>query len=448
MRIPFAISLLSAVPCLTAQWVAVSPTTTVGSRSGHAMAADLLGNTILFGGSATIAPLAQTWRYDGTTWTQLAPTTSPTGRINADMVYDATRGVFVLFGGWTSSLSVGTASNQTWEFDGAQWTQIAPTTSPGGLWKHAMAYDLVRGRVVCYGGSGNGFPIALANTWEYDGATWTQIATATNPGPLERAAMCFHAGIGKVVLFSGINPQTGGNDTTWLYDGTNWTAAPVTGPRPAVRTGARMVYDFARGVCVLTGGMNPTNGAPFSDTWHFDGTAWALTPASTTPGRDFGLVYDAARGLVVRHGGIAGSTVNGVTEEYGARSTAIGTGCPGSNGTPLLAASAPPHLGQPWSLVLASTNPAVPFAVFVLGLSSLGGLPLDGPGMPGCFGYASPDLLTIAPATAGVAGLAVPVPGDLALMGASLFAQGLSLDPLVNAAGLVASNGLDGLLGN
>lgn len=90
----------------------------------------------------------------------------------------------------------------------------------------------------------------------------------------------------------------------------------------------------------------------------------------------------------------------------------------------------------------------MPFAVFVLGLSSLGGLPLDGLGMPGCFGYASPDLLTIASKTADLAGLAVPVPGDLALMGVSLFAQGLSLDPLVNAAGLVASHGLGGLLGN
>ncbi len=433
---------------LPAQWVAATPPTTVGNRAGHCMAGDLAGNALLFGGAATFSPLAQTWTYDGATWTQLAPTTTPTGRTMADMVYDISRNVYVLYGGWTTAISVGTGSNQTWEWNGTNWNQASPASNPGGLWKHSMAYDSARSRVVLYGGSTNGFPIANAATWEYDGTNWTQVPGATQPGPRERAAMCYDVGNAVTVLFSGIDPQVGGNTTTWLFNGTTWSAAPVVGATPAARTGARMVYDLVRGVCVLVGGMNPTNGAAFNDTWEWNGVTWNQVPTAATPGRDFGLAFDAARRLVVRHGGIVGSTVNGVTDEYGARVKSFGIGCVGSVGAPLLAASDAPRIGQPWPLVLSNCNPTQPVAVFALGLSALGALPLDFLGMTGCIGYATPDLIIYAPAVAGAAGWSLPLPANIGLMGIPLFAQGVSVDPGFNPAGAVSSNAIEALVGN
>jgi hypothetical protein len=437
--------LLSAA--LAAQWSLASPPTSPGNLVGHAMAADGGGDLLLFGGAATLAPNNQTWRYDGATWTQALPANAPTARTLASLVHDPVRGRFVLYGGWTSALSIGTASNQTWEFDGTAWTQATPPTSPPGLWKHGACFDLVRNRVVVYGGARNGFPIAESATWEYDGATWAQVATATNPGPRERPAMCFAAALGRTVLFGGIDPQTGGTDATWLYDGVAWQVLAIAGPRPTPRAGARLVYDGVRQVCVLVGGQDPVTGAPCADTWELDGGAWTLLPGSFAPGRDFGLAFDPARRFVVRYGGIAGSIANGETWQFGARSDLYGAGCAGSNGVPALVATDAPRTGTGWPLALTGGNASAPIAALVLGLADAPGLPLAAIGMPGCTAWANPDALLAAQATGGAATWFVGLPANPALVGAGLYAQALSLDAGWNAAGLVSSNAVAGLVG-
>lgn len=432
---------------LAAQWSLALPPTSPGNRAGHAMAADGLGDVVLFGGAAMLAPNNQTWRYDGATWQLLAPAAAPTARALASFVHDPVRGRFVLYGGWNSPASIGNASNQTWEFDGANWTQAAPAASPPGLWKHGACFDLARHRVVVYGGARNGFPIAENATWEYDGATWTQVAAVGNPGPLERPAMCYATAFGRTVLFGGVDPQTGGSDATWLYDGASWQQFPIVGPRPTARTGAKLVYDSVRAVCVLTGGQDPVTGAQLADTWELQGGAWTQLPGSLAAGRDFGLAFDPVRRVVVRHGGIAGGVVNGETWRFGASSEPYGAGCSGSNGVPTLTSPDVPRTGGGWPLALANANAAAPVAALVLGLANAPGTPLDGIGMPGCTAWASPDVLLAGAANNGVATWSVPLPANPAIVGLHLYAQGLSLDLGWNAAGLVSSNAVDGLAG-
>lgn len=447
MHCPHALLLPLLTAGLAAQWTLETPATSPGNRAGHAMAADASGNVVLFGGTASFAPNNQTWLYDGATWTQLAPSAAPSARSQASLVHDVVRNRFVLFGGWTSAFSVGTANNQTWEFDGVTWSQAAPTVSPAGLWKHGSCFDLLRNRVVVYGGARDGFPIAYNQTWEYNGATWQQVTTPTTPGPLERPAMCFSVALGRTVLFGGIDPQTGGTDATWLYDGANWLQIPVVGPRPSARAGAQMVYDSARGVCVLAGGLDPANGAARNDTWEFDGVAWTQVSVTFAPGRDFGLAFDAPRRFVVRHGGIAGAAINGETWRFGARAESFGAGCLGTNGVPALTSNDVPRTGGAWPLALTGANAVAPVAVVVLGLTSVPGFPLDGIGMPGCVAWVSADLLLAAPATNGVAAWSISIPAQAAILGIELFAQGLSLDIGWNPAGLVSANALRGLIG-
>jgi hypothetical protein len=61
------------------------------------------------------------------------------------MAFDALRQRIVLFGGGGLA--------DTWEWDGATWTQRMPTTSPPMRPSHAMAYDAVRQRVVVFDGA-------------------------------------------------------------------------------------------------------------------------------------------------------------------------------------------------------------------------------------------------------------------------------------------------------
>src|ERR1035441_6585189 len=62
------------------------------------------------------------------------------------------------------------------------WTQRSPLApSPSAREHHAMAYDSVRGRTVLFGGyDGSSY---LGDTWEWNGANWTQVATT---GPSAR----------------------------------------------------------------------------------------------------------------------------------------------------------------------------------------------------------------------------------------------------------------------
>ena len=62
------------------------------------------GNVVLFGGITTgNAKLADTWTWNGSTWTQQSPATSPSARYSTSMAYDSATGNVVLFGGFDST---------------------------------------------------------------------------------------------------------------------------------------------------------------------------------------------------------------------------------------------------------------------------------------------------------------------------------------------------------
>ena len=55
----------------------------------------------------------------------------------------------------------------TWEWNGAGWTQIQAVTSLVARWGHSVVYDFARARTLLFGGMQVGFT-TLADTWEYD----------------------------------------------------------------------------------------------------------------------------------------------------------------------------------------------------------------------------------------------------------------------------------------
>ncbi len=62
---------------------------------------------MLFGGDDPSGNyLGDTWTWDGTTWTELAPATSPSARADASMAYDPATAQLVLFGGVVNLASI------------------------------------------------------------------------------------------------------------------------------------------------------------------------------------------------------------------------------------------------------------------------------------------------------------------------------------------------------
>lgn len=440
----------------TAQWSLQPTTTSPTNRTEAAMAYDVANSrVVLFGGAGVGVGQGlrgDTWTYDGVDWTQQAPATSPSARLGAKMVFDPVRGRTVLFGGIASLISIALPNNQTWEWDGTTWAQAAPTASPTGRAYYGLAYDLNRQRVVLFGGSTNpGLLITSNQTWEYDGLTWVQTATTStaNPGARQSPGMCYHAGMQRVVLFGGIDPQTGGNSTTWLYDGTNWTAAPVTGAVPVVRFAPQLVYDQNRSVCLLQGGSDPNTGAAIVDTWEFGGASWQqITAPEPTTRTRFVTAYDLGRGRTVLFGGTAGNTGLVDTWEYGAFVGDLGPGCAGSNGVPVLAGSTRPQLGGTFAAALSNLANGAPLGAIVAGLfANQPPLPLDIYGLPGCLLHTNVDAMLFLPVVGGAMTSSFPIPNDPGLFGVTIHEQGLSLDPSANAAGMVVSNAISAVLG-
>ena len=61
------------------------------------------------------------WNYSNGIWGEVNLTNYPPVRTNHAMVYDESKGVVVLFGGYVMDKNI--VLNDTWEYDGATWMQ-------------------------------------------------------------------------------------------------------------------------------------------------------------------------------------------------------------------------------------------------------------------------------------------------------------------------------------
>jgi hypothetical protein len=299
-------------------WIQRSPATRPPARSSHAMAYDVArGKVVLFGGMQNNAGfLGDTWEWDGIDWTRMSPAPQPPPRAEHAMVYDFFRGRVVLFGGGMRS-----GYADTWEWDGIAWVQRSPSSKPPARTRHSMAYDFVRARVVMFGGWYiTGWPngtitSVFADTWEFDGSTWSLRGSAgTAPKARVSAAMSYDMARSRVVLFGGDARAIPTGSTylsdTWEWDGSIWTARTLAAS-PSARFGHAMAYDWTRARHVVFGGHVR------SDTWEFDGNNWNAMRTSASPpaAAHHAMAYDALRRRVVLFGG-EGITIDPFADTY------------------------------------------------------------------------------------------------------------------------------------
>ncbi|MGA7419541.1 MAG: kelch repeat-containing protein, partial [Acidimicrobiales bacterium] len=198
-------------------WDGLSPAASPPARAFASMAYDqATGQLILFGGRGTDgAALGDTWSWTGSTWAQLAPSTSPPARSFASLAYDRSRSSagLVLFGGSTGPGP--TYLGDTWAWDGTSWSDLAPATSPPVRDSASMADDPSTGQLTLFGGSDGGSH--LGDTWEWDGSTWAQLAPTTSPPARYSAPLTYHTGTDQLVLFGGDGATGTKLDDTWLW---------------------------------------------------------------------------------------------------------------------------------------------------------------------------------------------------------------------------------------
>lgn len=370
-------------------WRLLAPANRPSARAHAAMAPEASGDLLLMGGQDNAGVFGDSWRWNGTDWTPVAPATSPPARSRHAMAADAGRARIVLFGGQDS---LGVMFGDTWEWDGASWTQTA-ANGPSPRVFAAMTYDPLRARTLLFGGgSTTAFTDEL---WQWDGATWTQRALAVRPTPRGGRCLTFDPRAGVAVLAGGFYYHILGAyvavGETWLWDDVQWTQ--VTTTAPSYDATAVGFYDGELGSTIYS------------------------TPVPLLPGR-FAVDHEFAFGSV-------------------AAATTFGAGCPGSTGTPLLAAIGVPRGGNSrfgfW--LCNARESAFTFVGFDWQTATI---PLGN----GCQALLpGPVFATAVTDAFGNALVPFPLPASPALHGLQLHGQGVTLDPagaLFGAAALTA----------
>jgi hypothetical protein len=296
-------------PLIKRAWTHLAPATSPPVRQLHVMAYDAVHReTVLFGGQSGPGTFHDdTWVWNGTTWTQRFPAHRPTARSGAVMAYDTIRQQVVLFGGHGYGPSdTQEAFSDTWTWDGTDWTEQHPLTSPAPRAFAAGAYDSVHGQIVLFGGQDVGhFPSGgyYSDTWTWTGVTWLN-RVASGPGPGINAIMSDAPTVGGTLMHGNAYGET------WAWNGVAWTSVTTSGPGPAGYIGFDPVS-----ADVVRGGA----GTPGSGTLAFDGVAWrAETPTVRAPDLySTAGAYDTGNRRLVVFGGYDGAGLADATWTYG-----------------------------------------------------------------------------------------------------------------------------------
>ncbi len=273
-------------------WTPRSPAHRPPPLVRHAMAYDSTRRaTVLFGGYSLEGYRGETWEWDGSDWRRVAvydPTDSgsgPSPREEHVMVYDRHNDVTLLIGGWTRSGPEGFRETWAWNGHTQQWTKLSSEGPEAwACYQSAIAYDDGDDDQVAVLLGGGGYAGGFGqNTWEWNSQarTWHETLTTCTPDPgrpmsplapldppvpCPRAlhAMAYSDGLGKVLLFGGLD--TTQRDDLWAWDVITQTWSRLTSSGPPARYDHAMVYDSRRRLLVMFGGLDDT-GKMHGDLW-------------------------------------------------------------------------------------------------------------------------------------------------------------------------------------
>lgn len=155
-----------------------------------------------------------TWLYDGIDWRRLGP--PPPGDFYRDAAYDPSQHAVVALYYYPHLVDV---------FDGKTWIRFAPSQESAAqpADNAAFAFDPVHTKWIAFGGQGTA---PGSTTLIGDGTSWTRVNPSTAPAARIRAHFAWDPQSSSALLFGGLDSE--GVDgqplaDTWAWDGKTWT---------------------------------------------------------------------------------------------------------------------------------------------------------------------------------------------------------------------------------
>ena len=184
------------------------------------------GVFIMYGGMSDVNPLRvlnETWVYDpeAETWTEMHPEVCPPRTYGCRFVYDSVTEVTLLWGGNLPG-GEGDKLDDWWSYDYGSdtWRLIDTGVKPPKRYWQFMAFDRGAGKVVLFGGRPSYGDYNLGDTWLYDYALnqWTEVESEVSPPASQSGSMVYDESIGRVVLFGGFGEGMDAVGDTWVFD--------------------------------------------------------------------------------------------------------------------------------------------------------------------------------------------------------------------------------------
>jgi cysteine-rich repeat protein len=272
-------------------------------RYGHGQAYDSFRKKlVVFAGydspkTANAGLRRDTWEWDPmtNTWAEMATQTAPLARYLFPMRFHASLKKTVVFGG--------NGYNDTWTWDGTQWSSLSLVAAPVIQSGASMEYDSLTGALMLFSGLSSGIFRLYPNGTT---ARWIEQRNIQIPGPRSYIQSAMSTLDGTLLLFSGY----GASNDTWTWNQRDsWQRVLSPNSPPSRRHGA-MVFDSKHNRYLLFGGIAGAAGsAKLSDMWSLslaDGTGWQQMPLALTPNAKAASAsyYDSERDKIVLVGGI------------------------------------------------------------------------------------------------------------------------------------------------
>jgi hypothetical protein len=240
-------------------WAQLSPATKPPAMSNLTAAYDVSRSTLVLWGQHRVSPesVAETWLWNGLDWQKSAASGPQT---YATATYDPTASRVFVLDAWM----------KTWTWNGSQWQEISSSHRPSDRYATSITFDPAAKAVILFGGVRGGSAglvrQVLSDTWSWNGSDWVQLSPTSSPPAREDPTIVTFAAANKVLLFGGSNDSVLAD--AWAWDGKSWS--------PIISFGASngtSAIDIGSKIVVFGGW---TDGQYTSVTRSWDGTSWAI----------------------------------------------------------------------------------------------------------------------------------------------------------------------------
>jgi hypothetical protein len=279
---------------VAAKWNQLTPAVLPTCANQGAMTWQSSNNTILYTGGvcATSLGTEETYEWDGTNWTKINLTLFAGAYVGSALTFDADRQQAVLFGG---APSIGVLNTGTFLYANGAWVSAGDIAYPSPRSLFSFTTDPVTKVIYMYGGANDA--TSFFDFWTYQNGTFVPQISASQPTGCTSPIGAFDTDRSKLLLVCS-------DSATWEYDGTTWTQFDTSKTAPPVHRFSSLVYDQNLKKIVFFGGLD-SNNVYLDQTWTYDGTTWAQVKKNPAPSRLLtSMWYDPILKKTVLYGGL------------------------------------------------------------------------------------------------------------------------------------------------